>query len=336
MTPRLKRTSTLIAGFLALAAALFAALGGPAGAEAPLKVRLGVVTVSSQMALQIAVAKGFFARHGFDVELRPIASGAQANQALASGQVDWSAGGIESTIVAASTGLAFKPYAMYAKGGDSLGILVRADADIHDARDLKGKRVAVVAGTASAQGLSQLLKANGLAETDVKRVNANFGTMGQMLVAGSVDAIVALEPFLTVTQDKMGKDAVLLTRLGKYVQGGGFFLMSDAWVAAHPKAVEPAVEALAEALQFVRQHPDEAAKLNAGFVKADPAIIERSSKVFDFTCDIDPFTIASLKTTSAYLAAQKAIAGPVDTDKLLAPALRVTGELRKAHPDLWK
>ena len=43
------------------------------------------------------------------------------------------------------------------------------------------------------------------------------------LVQGAVDAIVGLEPFLTVTQDLMGDKAVMLTRLGRYVQGGGFF-----------------------------------------------------------------------------------------------------------------
>ena len=325
---------TLATRVLAVALAALAALVAPAIGQSRLKVRLGVVTVSSQMGLQIAAAKGFFARHGFEVELRPVTSGVQANQALASGQVDWSAGGIESTIVAASTGLAFKPYAMYAKGGDSLAVLVRADANIRAPHDLEGKRVAVVAGTASAQGLSRLLEANGLSEADVMRVNASFGTMGQMLVAGSVDAIVALEPFLTVTQDRMGSDAVVLARLGKYVQGGGFFLMSDAWVAAHPQSVGPAVEALAEALQFVRQHPRGAAELNAGFVKADPAIIERSSKVFDFTWDIDPFTVTSLESTSTYLARQRVIPGPVDTDTLMAWAVRVTDDLRKRRPDL--
>lgn len=321
-----------------LAGLLLGACGLPlpalAQATPPLKVRLGIVTVSSQMGLQIAAAAGFFAKHGFDVEVRPLASGAQANQALAAGQIDWSAGGIEPTIVAASTGLPFKPYAMYAKGGDSLGILVRSAANIRQPADLKGKRVAVVTGTASAQGLSQLLKASGVNDADVKRINANFGTMGQMLVAGSVDAVVTLEPFLTVTQDQMGSDATLLTRLGKYVQGGGFFLISDAWAAAHPRQIEPAVEALAEALSFVRADPARAARLNADFVKADPAVIERSSKVFDFSYDIDPFTIASLRTTSAYLSEQAIIPAPVDVDRLLVEALRVTAELRQRRKDL--
>ena len=228
-----------------------------AQAQAPIKVRLGVVTVGSQMALQIAADKGMFAKRGFDVTLIPLASGAQANQALAANQADWSAGGVESTVVAASVGLPFKPYAMYAKGGDSLGILVTKASGIHSAKDLKDKRIAVVTGTASAEGLNDLLKASGMDVNAVKRVNTGFGTMGQMLASGAVDGMVGLEPFLTVTMEKMGDQVVLLTRLGKYVQGGGFFLISDKWAADHPDKIAAAVEGLAEAQQFIRHNPHE-------------------------------------------------------------------------------
>ena len=292
---------------LAVVVALLVTTAAVAAAT-PLKVSLGIVTVSSQMALDIAATQGIFARHGFDVEVHPLASGAQANQALAANQVDWSAGGIESTIIAASAGLPFKPYAMYAKGGDSLGLLVRRDAKIGSPVDLKGKRIAVVAGTASAQGLSDLLQANHIEDADVRRVNANFGTMGQMLASGAVDGMVGLEPFLTVTQDRLGDSVVLLTRFGRYVQGGGFF----------------------------RHHPDAAAHLVAPFLNTDADVIARSSKVFDFAFDIDSFTIASLRKTSDYLARQKMIPQPVDVDRLIAPAIRVTSDLRQQRPDLLR
>lgn len=322
--------------FLALAVLLLAAWSSCAAAQERIKVRLGIVTVSSQMALYIGVAKGMFAQEGFDVEIRALSSGVQANQALAANQVDWSAGGVESTIVAASTKLAFKPYAMYARGGDSLGILVRKSAGIHSPQDLAGKRIAVVNGTGSAQGLNEYLKANGLARNSVKRINTTFGTMGRLLLTGSVDAMVGLEPFLTVTQEQAGNTVALLTRLGKYVQGGGFFLISDKWAAAHPDRIEAAVRALAMAEQFIRQHPDQAAALEAKFLKIDPNIIIRSSKVLVFRPDIDSFTEKSLKKTSQYLSDEHLIQAPVDTDTMLLAAEKATTALSEQHPELLK
>ena len=187
-----------------------------------------------------------------------LATGVQANQALAAGQVDWSGGGVESTVVAWATDLPFKAYSMYATGGDSYGILVRNEANIRSVKDLKGKRVAVPQGTGPAQGLGQVMQEAGLARDDVQRVNANFGNMGPMLVSGAVDAMAGLEPFLTLTQEQMAGKASLLLRLGKYVQGGGLFLISDKWAAAHPDKVADAVAALWELQQWVRQNSKEA------------------------------------------------------------------------------
>jgi NitT/TauT family transport system substrate-binding protein len=199
---------------LGLAAALIAL---PAMAQEKLKVRFGILTTASQAAFYVGTKKGIFEKHGFDVEVKPLATGVQANQALAADQVDWSGGGMESTVVAWATGLPFTAYSMYAKGGDSYGILVRKDAKIDKPADLKDKRVAVPQGTAPAQGLSQLLAQSGLPQDAVKRVNANYANMGQMLIQGAVDAMCGLEPFLTLTQEKMGDQATMLTRLGKLV-----------------------------------------------------------------------------------------------------------------------
>ena len=168
------------------------ALSGAASAQERVKVRFGILTTASQAAFYVGTKKGIFAKHGFDVEIQSLATGVQANQALAAGQVDWSGGGVESTVVAWANKLPFKAYSMYASGGDSYGILVRNDANIKSPIDLKGKRVAVPQGTAPAQGLNQLIQQAGLPRDAVQRVNANYGNMGQMLIAGSVEAMAGL------------------------------------------------------------------------------------------------------------------------------------------------
>ena len=82
-------------GLLAVAVCLALGPASASVAQQPLKVRIGMVTVASQMALQIGRDKGIFAKYGFDVDIKPLTSGVQANQALAADQVEWSAGGVE-------------------------------------------------------------------------------------------------------------------------------------------------------------------------------------------------------------------------------------------------
>lgn len=319
-------------GALALVCAV--APGGAAQAQERVKVRFGILTTASQAAFYVGTKKGIFAKYGFDVEVQPLATGVQANQALAAGQADWSGGGVESTVVSWATKLPFKAYSMYAKGGDSYGILVRNDANIKTPADLKGKRVAVPQGTAPAQGLNQLIQQAGLPRDAVQRVNANYGNMGQMLVSGAVEAMAGLEPFLTLTEEKMAGQAHILLRLGKHVQGGGLFLISDQWAAANPTRVPDAVAALWESQQWVRQNPKEAAAIEAEFLKVEPRIVEVTFKWLDYHPLIDDFTRRSLETTAKYLAAEKLIPTEVDAKQHLVEFERIVAQVKAKHPKL--
>lgn len=317
-----------------LAAAGASLFAGAARTQDKVKVKFGVLTTASQAAFYVGARKGIFAKYGFDVEVLPLQTGVQANQALAAGQVDWSGGGVESTVVAWATGLPFKAYSMYAKGGDSYAIMVRKDANISSAKDLKGKKIAVPQGTAPAQGLNQVLKEAGLPRDAVMRVNANYGNMGQMLIAGSVEAMAGLEPFLTLTEEKMEGKASILMRLGKYVQGGGLFLISDKWAAANPTKIADAVAALWEAQQWVRKNPQEAAAIEAEFLKVEPRIVEVSFKVLSYDPLIDDFTSKSLQTTADYLAEEKLIPAPLKLEPHLVELNKVTQQVKAKHPKL--
>jgi len=64
-----------------------------------------------------------------------------------------------------------------------------------------------------------------------------------MLVSGAVEAMAGLEPFLTLTEEKMEGKSTMLLRLGKHVQGGGLFLITDKWAAANPTKIPDVVKA---------------------------------------------------------------------------------------------
>lgn len=306
----------------------------PADAQEKVKVRFGVLTTGSQAAFYVGVKQGIYAKYGFDVEVRSLQTGVQANQALAANQVDWSGGGVESTVVAWSSDLPFKAYCMYSKGGDSYAILVRKDAKIEKIADLKDKKVAVPAGTAPAQGLSQILLSAGLRPDSVKRVNATYGSMGRMLIQGQVEAMAGLEPFVTLTQDEMKGEAAVLTRMGRYVQGGGFFLISNAWAQANPKKVQDAVAALWESQQFVRKNPKEAAAIHAEFLKVEPRVVEAAFRYLEFNPLLDPFTMDSLAKTTEFLTSEGLLKRTVDTQAELKDAQATIADLRRTRAAL--
>ena len=161
--------------------------------------------------------------------------------------------------------------------------------------------------------------------------SSNYSNMGQMLISGAVDAMAGLEPFLTLTEEKMEGKGALLMRLGKYVQGGGLFLISDKWAAANPTKVADAVAALWESQQWVRRNQKEAAAIEAEFLKVEPRIVEVSFKVLTYDPLIDDFTAKSLTATAKYLAAEKLTPTEVKPDEHLVDFKRVVNEVKAKH-----
>ena len=101
----MRRLQSALRSIVMLSSALLFA--GAASAQDRVKVRFGILTTASQAAFYVGVKQGIYAKYGFDVEVLTLATGVQANQALAAGQVDWAGGGVESTVVAWATGLPF-------------------------------------------------------------------------------------------------------------------------------------------------------------------------------------------------------------------------------------
>lgn len=328
----LRRVPLVLAA--AFAIAVFPAHAQAQGSAPLRKVRLAVITTGSTAAILAGVKKGFFEKHGFDVEVKTVATGVQATQALAADQVDWSETGLEATIVSWAAGLPFTAYSMYAKGGDSFGLVVRRSSGIKTLADLKGKRVAVTQGTSFAQGLTQMLLSVGLEPNSVQRVNATISGMGPMLVAGSVDAMVTSEPFVTLTMEQMGDEAVLLTRLGKYVQGGGFFLISNKWAGANKEKVTDVVQALWEAQQFARKNQAELVKMEAEFLKIEPRVVEIGFRHLRFDPIVDDFTLQAIDRSIEFLFKEGLIPKKVTTQEYLQEYRRISSDLQKRRPDL--
>src|SRR5881392_603316 len=90
-----------------LAAVLFAGgLAAPAAAQT--KLRVSTIPIIDTAPLQVAVAKGFFAAEGLEIDTTPTAGGAAGLPALAAGQVQIAFSNIISLVLGVKQGLEFE------------------------------------------------------------------------------------------------------------------------------------------------------------------------------------------------------------------------------------
>ncbi len=199
------RRTTVLACLLLVATVL---PGAAAGRD---KVKLGMQPYISHAGFFIALAKGYFAQQGLDVEPKVSrAAGSEMLTALLSGEYDVIGGGLGvSTYNAVLRGGDIKIIAD--KGGNKgdqsyTWIVVRkalVDAgQVKSMADLKGKRLGSPGpGNANWIELMMMLEKAGVRPSEVEIVKLNAPDRVSSLLAGTIDAAVVAEPFVTKAVD---------------------------------------------------------------------------------------------------------------------------------------
>jgi ABC-type nitrate/sulfonate/bicarbonate transport system substrate-binding protein len=248
-------------------AALALGLSAAAFAQAPVKVKAGMVAAIDQMALPIAVERGFFEKEGLDVQIaRPYATGVDALNALQAGEAELVQVGVPM-IGAVLRGMDLVAVGNYtgnaAKAGSdaTLSMIARADSGItKDLKSLKGKKIAASFGTINHLYTLALLDKAGLASQDVNLVNTPPPDMAVALLSKGVDAIVCWDPVpITALKDVPGAYEVI--RGGDMIASLGYNVGVRTWVEKNGATVEKFLAGLSAADQWMRANPKQAAQV---------------------------------------------------------------------------
>ena len=136
-----------------------------------------------------------FAPEGVTVRVTPIASSAEVQSGLESGQFDAGLMGVYNTITANSTAITSKLVGMVSRQG--LGLIGRS-GEVEDVASLRGKKVAVPPPGVQVLILTEMLKGAGLVlGKDVEPVPLGYADHPTALERGDVQAYIGTEPLCT-------------------------------------------------------------------------------------------------------------------------------------------
>lgn len=191
---------TLIKG--AGAAASMTLVGAPALAQAKTKIRIGYLhTLAVDGQMWLADHLGAFDKNGLEPEFKLFQTGLEIFQAMIGGSLDvLSTGAVISNFPARGQGKMFLANAVEFATAQ---LWVREDQGIKTFADLKGKRIATTAGTTAHVFLSNALKANGLAASDIELLNQRMPDAVTSFISGAVPAVALWVPFNVTVRDKV-------------------------------------------------------------------------------------------------------------------------------------
>ena len=237
---------------LGFAAAIALSLTGAAGAE---PIRLGMQPWLGYGPLWVAEEKGFFDKHGVDVELTSFDWDQDITAALSTGEVEVAAAATNSVIANSSRGLDQKGFLIMDLSFEADAII--AGKDIAAIADLKGKRVAFESGSTSDLLLNYALRSNGMDIDDIVAVPMAASEAGFALVAGRVDAAVTYEPYISAALDRSEDDQVLYTAAEKPGLISDLLTAKAEWIESNLETVKGLLLAWDDAVRFIRENPQQ-------------------------------------------------------------------------------
>ncbi|NUL45468.1 ABC transporter substrate-binding protein [Cellulosimicrobium funkei] len=278
------------------AAALFAltACGGgsPSGGESPAEeagsaapgeltpIEVGVIPIVDVASIYLGVDEGIFEDHGLDVTLTLAQGGAAIVPAVQSGQMDFGFSNVASLIIGRDAGLPLKivatgPQSTGDGQDDAAAIMVPGDSDIQSVADLEGHSVAVntlnnINHATTYEGVQQ---AGGDPGT-VDFTEMGFPDMVGQLQAGNVDAITAVEPFVTMAEQGGARSVYgFFAEPVQDLSVSGYFT-TDEMLEQDPELVEAFTAAMKESQQYATDHPDEAKAILSDYTSIDAETVQ--------------------------------------------------------------
>lgn len=311
--------------------------------KSPVKLKAGMVTGIDQVGLPIALERGFFEKWGLDVAIaRPYATGVDALNALQAGESELVQVGVPM-IGAVLRGMDLVALGNYSGNATKLGsdatmaLIARDGSGITkgDLRSLKGKKIAASFGTINHLYILALLEKGGLTPSDVTLVNTPPPDMTVALLSRGIDAFSCWDPWpIVALKDVPGATEII--RGGDVISYLGFNVGLRPWVDKNGDTVEKYLAALAEADQWMRKNPKQAAQVATRWIPGiKPDVAEAAMQ---FNIQQADRRLSANNYRALWAAQEKLLRGgflksTFDVNKHIEPKYIV--KVMREHPELF-
>ena len=263
---------------LFLASALAAATTRPAFAQSVTTLRCASAPDDDVSPFLYARDSGIFKRAGLEVEIAKSNSGAAVAAAVTGGSVDIGKSSLVSLITAHTKGLPFvliAPASFYDFERPDVAMLVAKDSNLHSARDIVGKTIAVSAlGDLYTIANDAFVESAGGSYKDIKYLELPSSGAAEAVIAHRVDAVTLATPSLTVALagGKVREIGHPFEAIAKHFVRAAWFTTRE-FATKNPDVVARFRRSIGQASTYTNAHPADTVAALAAFSGLDPQLI---------------------------------------------------------------
>lgn len=221
-----------------------------------------------------------FARDGVQIEWKFFkGAGPAINEGLTTGQLDVVFLGDLAAVIGRASGLKTRLVAAGGRGANSY-LATALGSGIQSFSDLKGKRVAVLRGTAYQLPFDRLLRDAGLTEKDVRFTNLDWPTSKAALTSKDIDATFGGSDLQLLKLAGTAELPVSTKGRGDLYGIHSTVIATDAFAAAHPEALSRLVKVVVRQAHLASNGQIEREALFARFHEISGLPVELFSSEF--------------------------------------------------------
>jgi NitT/TauT family transport system substrate-binding protein len=249
--------STLLAFSLILGACQSATPAGPA------KVKLALLPIIDALPVLVAQQEGLFTANNVNVEVLPVASAAERDQVITSGQADGMINEALSTMFYNKDALQVQivRFARAASAEHPLfSILASGKSGINSVDGLKGVPVGISEGTIIEYLLDRLLAKEGFSQDEIKHIAVpKIPDRMALLGTGELKAAMLPEPAASAAR---GQGAITILDDSKHPELSlSTWAFRKAFIEQNPEAVKGFLKAIEEAVVMINKDPSKYTQL---------------------------------------------------------------------------
>jgi sulfonate transport system substrate-binding protein len=270
----------------------------------PEKITIAYTTNLNPVLIHIALVKGFFKEEGLEATPQPHAFGKVALQAVIDGKADIATVADTPIMFAVMDGKPITTLAVLQTSNRNEAIIARKDRGIARPSDLKGEKIGLALGTTGHFFTDSFLQLHNIDAKQVKIIDLKPGEMADALTLGKVDAVSIWNPNLIQLKKKLGSKGIIFFAESIYTEN--FCLAAgQEYVKKNPEAVKKVLRALIKAETFVREHPEEARRCVAEFIKVDKTLLDESWDIFTFRVALDQALLVDFEDQTRWAIKQR-------------------------------
>ncbi len=247
------------------------------------KVSLGVQPWLGYGPWWVAEEKGYFEENGVDVKLINFTWDQDMSAGLASGNLDVQAAATNTLITLINQNIDVQGFLLMDASYEADAIM--ASKEIDSIKDLVGKKVAYELGSTSDLLLNYALGEAGYTISDVEAVPMGADAAGLSLITNRVDAAVTYEPYISAALREGNGQHVIYTAAEKPGLISDIMIARSEFIDNNPELILGLAKAWDQAVQFLRDNPEEGGKIIADAVGSpmdEFTVAFEGVKLYDF------------------------------------------------------